>query len=93
MTCNLKLFRDGQYQAFDVHAVTVTPSYPFVNPGGINIYVYDMKNMPIGTYVTEYTKRKKFNYNKIMYEIRDINVSNPVGIKGVDFISAVIGEQ
>jgi len=92
LTANLKLFRNGQYQAFLVHPISATPSYPKVNNGGIGIYVYDMKNMPIGTYVTEYVVKKKFNYKKLMYELRDISVSTQTDIKGIDFTSAVIGD-
>jgi len=92
LTANLKLFRNGQYQAFDVHPISVTPSYQYVNPDGIGIYVYDMKNMRIGSYVTDYLTKKKFDYKKIMYEIRDIAITNKADIRGVDFTSAIIGD-
>ena len=91
-TANLKLFRDGQKQPFLVLPVSVAPSYPKVNSGGIGIYVYDMKNMPIGTHVVEYVARKKFDYKKLMYELRDISVTTKADIDGVDFTSAVIGD-
>ena len=90
LTAKLKIFRDGQYQAFRQIAVSTAPSYPYVY--GSDIYVYDMQDMPIFTYVTEYTTKNKFNYKKLMYELREISVTSKTDIKGVEFTSAVIGD-
>jgi len=89
-TATLKLFRDGQKVAFRGVDVSTTPSYPYVYGSGIE--VYDMKNMPIFSEVTEYDEREKFNYKKLMYELREISVSAKIDISGVEFTSAVIGD-
>lgn len=88
-TATLKLFRNGQYQAFTQIAVSSAPEYPQVY--GSSVYVYDMQNMDIFTYVTEFKSKKKFNYKKLMYELAEISVSSKTDIKGLDFTGAIIG--
>jgi hypothetical protein len=88
-TAKLKIFRDGQYQAFRQISVSTTASYPYVY--GSDIYVYDMANMPIFPPVTQYTTKNKFDYLKLMYELREISVTSKTDIKAVEFTSAIIG--
>ena len=90
LTAKLKLFRDGQEQPFKSVAISTAPTYPFVFD--VRVDVYDMKDMPIFADTKEYRDRVKFNYRKLMYEIRDIAVTSKSDIKGMDFTSAVIGE-
>ena len=90
MTGTLKLFRDGQETAFKTLSISTAPSFPFVYDCRVD--VYDMTGMPLFADVKEYRARSHFNYRKLMYAIRDINVSSKVDIKGVDFTSAIIGE-
>ena len=89
-TAQMKLFRNDQKVAFKGIGISTSPSYPYVY--GSDIDVYDLQNMPIYAEVTDYESKKKFDYEKIMYELRDIVVSAKTDIKGVDFTSAVIGE-
>lgn len=89
-TAKLKFFRDGQQAAFNEISVSSAQVSPFVY--GSLIYVYDMQTMPIFSFVTEFERKKKFNYKKIMYEMAEISVSSKTDIKGIDFTSAVLGD-
>lgn len=91
-TATLNIYKNRGYAAaIDSISLDLTNGNAWVNPDGLDIYVYDLQGVYISA-ATQWHQWRKFNYDDVMIEITD--PASPLGIEiyGIDLASAIIGD-
>lgn len=91
-SATMNIYTDRSYTAA-AHTISLdlTNGTAYVNPDGLDVYVYDLQNVYIAA-ATQWHQWRKFNYDDVMVEIT--NPSSPLGLEiyGIDLSSAIIGD-
>jgi hypothetical protein len=96
MTATFNVYTDGNYDVpYYTKAISLNGGAQWINPDGMDLYIYDMSGMWIGTEpISERDDKidKKFNYRELMFELTDIDGPQGAEFYGVDFFGAIVGD-
>ncbi len=93
MTATLNVLRNKNSGSYFSTSFSIYGGDGLIYDHGKDVYIADLTDVYIYSETSDFKLKKRFNYEEVQFELTDIEGVLGAEIYGVDFISAIIGEE
>ena len=93
MTATLKIYRNRKNTEYSSDTLSIYGGDGLIYDYGKDVYIADLAGVYIYSETSDFKLAKRFNYDEVQFELSEIAGVLGAEIYGVDFISAIIGEE